>query len=270
MVRLATAAVLAPALWVLIKLVPPLAFFLAALVVIALASWECYRMLEARGARPFKVLGLSACAAVAWSFVGLAPRFDPQLPLVFAVTAAVGFAMLCRPSPEGMLDAAVNTLFPVGFVGLALGYVVGLRAIPGEDGEDLVLLLFLCVIFADTAALYVGTRFGRRSMSPVLSPRKSWEGAAGGLLGSIVGALVAHVWFYQRLSVVHALTLGVIIAGTALAGDLAESMVKRAAGVKDSSRILPGHGGVLDRTDSLLFAGPVLFYYYRWFIQGAA
>jgi phosphatidate cytidylyltransferase len=227
-------------------------------------------MLEGRGARPFKVLGCAAIVAVAWSFLGLAPRYELAVPLAGVAIGAVVLAMLRRAGPAEMLDAAMATLFPVLFVGLGLAHLLGLRAIPGEDGEDLVLLLFLCVIFGDTAAYYVGSRLGRRPLAPVLSPRKTWEGAAGAIGGSVVAGLVAHAWFYRRLPLPHALALGVILGVTGMAGDLAESMVKRAARVKDSSTLIPGHGGMLDRTDSLLFAGPVLFYYYRWFLHGAA
>jgi phosphatidate cytidylyltransferase len=178
--------------------------------------------------------------------------------------------LVTRRTVQEMLASAMGTLFPVLFVGLSLGFLVGLRAAPGEDGEDLLMLLFLCVILADTAAYYVGTSIGKRRLAPAISPNKSWEGAIGGIVASVLGALVAHAWFYQRLPVGHALALGLILGLTAILGDLAESMVKRASGVKDSSSLLPGHGGVLDRVDSLLFAGPVLYYYHQWFLAGAA
>jgi phosphatidate cytidylyltransferase len=106
-------------------------------------------------------------------------------------------------------------------------------------------------------------------MAPVVSPKKTWEGAAGGVLGSVAGALVAHAWFFNRLPVGHAVALGVLLCGAGILGDLAESMLKRAAGVKDSSALLPGHGGVLDRVDSLLVAAPVLYYYWGVFLAGA-
>ena len=144
-----------------------------------------------------------------------------------------------------------------------------MRFIPGEDGEDLLMLLFVCVVLADIAAYYVGRAVGRRRLAPVLSPKKTWAGAVAGVAASMAGALVAQAWFYQRLAPGHALVLGFALGLAAIVGDLAESMVKRSANVKDSSRLLPGHGGLLDRTDSLLFAGPLLFYYYRWFLGGS-
>jgi phosphatidate cytidylyltransferase len=101
----------------------------------------------------------------------------------------------------------------------------------------------------------------------VLSPKKTWEGALGGVAASVGGALLAHVWFYQRLPIPHAIVLGILLGVAGILGDLAESMVKRAAGVKDSARTLPGHGGFLDRTDSLLFSAPVLYYYSMRFLD---
>jgi phosphatidate cytidylyltransferase len=177
--------------------------------------------------------------------------------------------MARRETPDAMLRAASSTLFPVLFVGMTLGTVVGLRVRAGDDGTDTLLLLLVCVICSDTAAYYVGSAIGRHRMAPVLSPRKTWEGAAGGLVASIGGALVAHFWFYQRLSVAHALAIGVLLSVAGVCGDLAESMVKRAAGAKDSSALLPGHGGLLDRVDSLLLAGPAFYYYYRLFLEAS-
>ncbi len=154
------------------------------------------------------------------------------------------------------------------FIGLTMGYVVGLRAVPDPDGSDLVTLLFVCVILGDTAAFYVGTTIGRHKMAPQISPNKSWEGFAGAMVGSVLGALLAHFWFYQRLPLVHVAPVGLILGTTGALGDLAESVVKRACGVKDSSALVPGHGGIFDRTDNLLLAPAVLYYYYTWFLQG--
>jgi len=270
MLRVATAAVLIPVLWVAIKLAPPPVFTAIALLFIGGACWECYRMLERRGARPFKGLGLVAGLAVVWSFTGLDPVFGATLPLVLLVGLVVVLSMWMRANPVEMLEAALATFFPVMFLCVPLGYLVGLRSMPAEDGPDLLLLLFICVIFADTAAYCVGTLIGRHRMAPRISPKKSWEGAVGGLLASALGAWIAHVWFFQRLPLEHALVLGLILGTAAILGDLAESMVKRAVGVKDSSRVLPGHGGLLDRADSLLFVGPVLYYYYELFLRGVA
>jgi phosphatidate cytidylyltransferase len=268
MTRLLTAAVLAPLLWVVIKLAAPWIFVAIAVVLILAACLECYRMLRGAGAEPIVGLGLALTAALLVSFALADPRLPPVSVLTLAVLATVATAMACRATPRSMLDAVGATLFPVLLLGATLGHLLALRRRPEPDGTDVVLLLFLCVILGDTAAYYVGSAIGRHRMAPTISPGKSWEGFAGAIVGSVLAALVAHLWFYQRLPLGHAIALGVILGLAGVTGDLAESMVKRACGVKDSSGALPGHGGWLDRTDSLLFAAPILYHYHMAFLRG--
>jgi phosphatidate cytidylyltransferase len=269
--RILTAAILVPVLWCVIKLAPPWAFFLLVAVSTALCAWECYALLERRGARPFRALGTAACIAVTWSFFGAWRSFDGSVPIVGVTILATVAAMALRDEVTEMLDASWSTVFPVVFVGLTLAFPMKLRMLPEEErGRDLLILLLVCTAFADTAAYYVGSAWGRRRMAPAVSPKKSWEGAAGGILASLGGGLLAHFWFYRHLPLGHAAILGVLLGASGILGDLAESMVKRAAGAKDSSGLLPGHGGLLDRADSLLFSGPVLYYYYRLFLEGAS
>ncbi len=269
MTRLLTAAFLIPAAWYLCKRAPLALFVAAALIFAGIAAWECVTILKHRGSRPFTGISVAACVGLVGAFA-----FQPSLATaVFVLTAAAlispALAMARRQTPEAMLDATMTTLFPVMFVGLPFAFVARLRVIPGSDGPDLLLLAMLCVTLSDAGAYYAGSAFGAHRMAPLISPKKSWEGVAGGVLGSIVGALVGHYWFFQRLPIGHALALGVVLCAAGIVGDLAESMLKRSAGVKDSSALLPGHGGVLDRTDSLLVAAPVLYYYWSWFVAGA-
>jgi phosphatidate cytidylyltransferase len=268
MQRLLTAAVLAPLVWWLTKRGPDLAFGATIVTCAALASHEAYRMLEARGMRPLRLLGLALGAAVAASFAGPFSGLEPATVLGLAVSVSFVAAMARRPDPPSMLDAAVATTLPVVLIAFPLGFLAALRRIDPETGPDLVLLLLLCVMLGDTAAYYTGRAFGRHRMSPAISPKKTWEGAAGALLGSLGAAALAHYWFFQRLPVPDAVALAGILCVVGILGDLTESMVKRASGVKDSSSLLPGHGGVFDRIDSLLFAGPVLYGYWRLFLEG--
>jgi phosphatidate cytidylyltransferase len=153
-------------------------------------------------------------------------------------------------------------------VGLPLGFLTGLRTMDDEEmGRDLIVLLLVVIWVGDTAAMYAGSLVGRHRLAPRISPKKSIEGAVAGVLGGIGGALLAHVWWFHRLPVLHAVVIGVVLGVVGIAGDLSESILKRAAGAKDSSAILPGHGGILDRIDSLLFAGPALYYYYLLFLR---
>jgi len=268
MTRLATALVLLPFLYAVIEFAPPEVFLAVAAITIWLACWECYCMLGVAGARPFKWLGLSGALAVVWSFSGFAPVFEPTLPLVALTLVSVAAAMGRREEPQAMVQAAVSTVMPVVFIGLALSYLIALRGLPGGRGSDLLMLLFFSTIAGDTAAYYVGTNLGRHRMAPRISPKKSWEGAAGGLGGAVAMAFVARGIFVPEMAWYHALFLGLILGSVGMLGDLAASVVKRATGVKDSSGLLPGHGGMLDRMDSLLFAAPVLYYYYQGFLQG--
>ena len=266
--RILTAAVLIPAAWYLCKRAPLPYFLVAALLLAGVAAWECAAILKHRGSKPFAVLTVLATLGVVAAFA-----LPAKLSIIVAVLTAVAIgapalAMMRYDAPDVMFDATITTYFPVVFVGLPIAYIVGLQTIPQPDGPDLLLLAMLCVTLSDTAAYYVGSAFGSHRMAPTISPKKTWEGAIGGVAGSVLGAVIAHLWFFRRLPLGHAIALGVVLCAAGIVGDLAESMFKRAGGVKDSSALLPGHGGVLDRVDSLLVAAPVLYYYWRVLLAG--
>jgi phosphatidate cytidylyltransferase len=268
MKRLLTAFLLIPAAWYLCKRAPFPLFLAAMALVVGASVWEALSLFAARGAKPFRVGGTLASLALVWAYAGLQPRFDPIDVLVALALALPAGAMLARESAPAMLDAITATIVPVALVGLGLAHCAALRAVPGENGSDLLLLVLVCVTFSDTGAYYVGSVFGKHRLAPAISPKKSWEGVAGGWAASLFGAALAHFWFFQRLSVVHAAVLGTLLCAAGIVGDLTESLVKRAAGAKDSSALLPGHGGVFDRVDSLMVAAPVLYYYWRAFLIG--
>ncbi len=266
MARIATAVVLLPVLWGVCRLTPFPLFAAIFGLGIAVACGEALRLYEARGARPFKALGIVSCLAVSASFTRAEDRGALETILVGAFAAALAAGMARRDTASAMWDSAVATFVPVFFVGFGLAHLIGLRALGGERGADALFLLFLCVMTADTFAYYVGKTVGRRRIAPVVSPKKTWEGAVAGLAGSVIGAFVARVWFLPELPAAHAAPLGAVLFVAAFLGDLGESVMKRAAGRKDSSSLLPGHGGLLDRADSLILAAPTLYQYYRWFL----
>lgn len=271
MKRVLTALILAPPLWALVRFGPAWAFSVTVAVVIAGGVLEAYGILAARGARPFRWLGLACALAVATTFDASSSfKLSVGMVLTLAMIAIAIAAMSERDNPTDMLDAIQATLLPVLVVGLTLAHLIGLRSIGDAVGRDLIFLLFLCVMLADTAAYYVGSAIGRRKMAPRLSPKKSWEGAVAAIVVSIGAAWLAVVWFYPELPLKHALIIGALLGPAGICGDLVESVLKRSAGVKDSGRLLPGHGGLLDRTDSLLFAAPVLYYYSMTFLHGAS
>jgi phosphatidate cytidylyltransferase len=266
--RVATAVVLVAILWVTVKYIRGPYFLLIIGLLMSRSVWECYLILEARGGRPFRWLGMAVCWIMAWAAAGHWPLLDMAAPMLIAVFCSFVLSVWLRQTPEEMLSSWFDTLFPLILVALPLTYLIKLSHIPGERGADLLFLLFICIIFTDTAAFMIGSLIGRHPMAPRISPAKSWEGAVAGMIAGIGAALLAHVWFYYRLPIWHAVVIGLILAVAAILGDLAESVIKRAGGVKDSSNLLPGHGGCFDRIDSLLFSAPGIYYYYMTFMQG--
>jgi phosphatidate cytidylyltransferase len=122
---------------------------------------------------------------------------------------------------------------------------------------------------SDTAAYYTGRAFGRRKLAPSVSPGKTWEGAAGGMAASLLMAVIAHYWFFPELSLRAALPLAAAMNVLGVVGDLTESALKRGSGAKDAAKILPGHGGLLDRLDSLLFNAPLIYYFAVFYFADA-
>lgn len=153
------------------------------------------------------------------------------------------------------------------YVPLLLMHLLLLRML--QHGTSWIFVLLFIVMFSDTFAYYVGSRFGRTRLYPSVSPKKSVEGAIGGLLGAVSGTLVAHFSFFPLLGIGDGVVLAVIAGIMAQLGDLFESLLKRSAGVKDSGAIIPGHGGILDRLDSIIFAAPVVYYYavFVWYAR---
>ena len=153
-------------------------------------------------------------------------------------------------------------ILPIGVlvVGIGLGHFLLIRNLP--EGDLFVFFVLLVTWTADTAAYYTGVNLGRRPLAPQLSPKKTVEGFVGGLLCAMLVAGLSHFWFFPFLTLVECVIMGVLLACLGLLGDLAESFFKRSSGVKDSGTLIPGHGGVLDRVDSLLFAAPSFYYAY--------
>jgi len=128
-------------------------------------------------------------------------------------------------------------------------------------GTSWIFLLLVIVMCGDTGAYYVGSTLGRRKLYPVVSPNKSVEGALGGLAGSLVGALIASRTFFPELTTIDCIGTALLLGPIGQLGDLFESLLKRSCGVKDSGSIVPGHGGILDRLDSIVFAAPAAWWY---------
>jgi phosphatidate cytidylyltransferase len=156
-------------------------------------------------------------------------------------------------------------LFLLGFlyIPLLMSFLVLLREM--DHGVKWIFLLLIIVMSGDTAAFYVGSSLGKRKLYPIVSPNKSVEGMIGGLAGSVIGTLIAGATFFPELTIVGAVATALFVGLMGQLGDLFESLLKRSFGVKDSGNIFPGHGGMLDRLDSVLFAAPSLYIYARYF-----
>jgi phosphatidate cytidylyltransferase len=260
--RVATAVVVLPPLLYAVLLGPP-STAVAVVGAAALAGiLEFFQLLEAGGVHPQRLTGLLLTAAF---FVDAGFPDHPYVPLwPLASVALLGSTLSgWDADAPGRLPGAAMTLLGAAYLGGLSGTIGALRRLPpaGEGPFRLVLLLG-AVMAGDTFAYFVGKALGRRRLAPVLSPGKTLEGALGGLVGGALGALVVRDLMEPSLPLLHALALGVLLSALGAIGDLFESLLKRWAGVKDSGRLFPGHGGMLDRLDSLLFGAPLLYYYF--------
>ena len=256
--RVYSALVFFPLFYVLVRHLPPAAFSIFVAIGILLAQYEYYRLHFRGPYSPPMGLGLALGLLVAAGFAVPGLLTEPAT-ITFIVTAVlVSHVLAGRELTSGLLDTAV-IVFGVFYVAWLLGHLILVRQM--ADGSFLIFFLFLVTWANDTAAYYVGTFIGRHQMTPRISPKKTWEGALGGLVGSVAAAFVCRAWFLDSLGEADAAVLGLLVVVAAPLGDLGESVLKRSAGVKDSGGIIPGHGGVLDRVDSLIFTAPVLYYY---------
>ena len=167
-----------------------------------------------------------------------------------------------RPGPTALADAAATMFAPI-YIGLPLGALVAIRADWSGGSREALMLLLAVIVVSDSAQYYTGRAFGRRPLSPQISPKKTVEGAIGGVVFGTL-AMAAGGSFVFATPIWLLAILGAAIALLGIVGDLFESLLKRSAGVKDSSNLIPGHGGVLDRIDSWLFAAPVYYVFVRF------
>jgi phosphatidate cytidylyltransferase len=261
--RLYTAAVLIPTVYVIIVHLAPWALTLLLIAVGSIALLELYRIsFQSRLNHVLVGVGsVTFILTIARSHLSLTL---PELLLGGVLVMAVTASFIATSAAHRWQDALI-AVFGVLYVGVPLSTVVSTRTLPA--GEFLILFLAVVTWASDTGAYYVGTLWGKHPLMPSISPKKTMEGVLGGLVLAVAAALLAHWWFASQLSWSDAVMLGVLLTITGLIGDLFESVIKRRTGVKDSGGILPGHGGMLDRIDSLLFTAPT-FYYYVAYVRG--
>jgi len=254
MTRVLSGAVLIAIVVTIVWWTPPPVFYAAAAIVAYLALREYLIMAGALGLQPPGMLTWTLTLVLC---TGVALRLA-NLELVMATAfIAIASAALVRGVDRGALANVAAAILPGIYIGVPIGALVAMRI---AHGPAIVFLLMLTVMISDTAQYYTGRALGRHPLAPAISPKKTIEGAIGGFVfGALTLAIVGR-WWLPSVQVGARVLLGLAIAALGIAGDLFESLLKRAAGVKDSSSLIPGHGGVLDRIDALLFAGVAVYY----------
>jgi phosphatidate cytidylyltransferase len=272
--RLLTAAVAVPLL-ILLFWAGGLWFLALVLFVILVGMSEFYHLVEAKGLRPQRVIGTVAALGLGLNAFYGNPNYA-ALILTAAVLACLAF-QLFRLDLATAITGSATTIMGVIYVGWLLSHFVLLRNWPDPSGGHdfgffLVILVIATTFLADAGAYFAGSALGKHKLWPRISPSKTWEGAVGGVvvgsLGLLATKLVFDRWIFPTgFPWYHALILGPLLVVVSIFGDLAESMLKRDAGIKDSGTIVPGHGGILDRLDSILFVVPTAYYYLLVFVS---
>jgi phosphatidate cytidylyltransferase len=274
------------ALWAVMVAVifflPPAALYLFLNMIVARAIWEFYVICEAKGLRTYKVWGVIGAIALisgSWFVFGInahpgSPAFTARsydFEMFILLVFALGVFIRQFPqklNPQGIETMSV-TLFGLVYVAWLSNFITRIN-FTFETGKYFVMYLILVTKFTDIGAYLTGSTIGRHKMIPRISPKKTWEGTIGGMVFA-VGTSLASMYIPRigpalietGMNNFHAVILGLILGAGAVIGDLAESLIKREANVKDSSTLLPGHGGALDLVDSLLFTAPLLYVYMR-------
>jgi len=253
--RVGAGVVFLPVLYVLIQTGGWAYAALVFLIVVA-GAWEWWRLTGADAGWAELVLLLAGALGALQG--GSDPRPE-RLAIFLALWLTIALLIELRQADGHALRRAGQLALGALYLGLLPSFLLRIRALP--DGREALLLTYATVFACDTAAYGMGSLLGRHRLWPRISPGKTWEGAAGGLIGAIVAALVGRVWFADFFSPAGALGFALIAGTLGQAGDLVESLWKREAGRKDTSALIPGHGGVLDRFDSLHFVAPALYVY---------
>lgn len=262
--RIASGILFVPIL-ILLARAGGVAFWSLIALQVTLGLIEFYRMMRNRGLRPYRRLGIATSLTLLWIC------FRPDVPYVgFLVTSGLLLVLaleLRRPEARQRVEDIAVTCFGVLYVGWLSAHLVLLRELPWRagtgypEGASYVLLAFFVTWSCDVGGYTIGRLFGRNRPWASISPRKSVEGAFGAFGFAVAAAFIARAWFARYLGIQHAAAIGLLVGVFAQVGDLVESLFKRDSAHGDSSDLIPGHGGVLDRFDSLLFAAPAIYYY---------
>lgn len=266
-----------------------LAFFLFVAAIGSGALLEFYWITEKKGAHPQKWIGVIAGLTIIYAFMHgpqmlfketnvfeFSKHESIRLLLLLGALVLLTFPMMIAEMFRGRGSSTLNitaTLAGVLYVSVPMGTLLGLRnletaASPHAQFPILVVAAVIVTIWVcDSAAYYTGRAFGRHKLFERISPKKTWEGAIGGAVFAVLAMIGAQQWLLHELRIVDAVAIGLIVGVLGQLGDLAESQLKRDAGVKDSSQLIPGHGGLLDRFDSLIFVAPFVYLYFLFLFR---
>jgi phosphatidate cytidylyltransferase len=258
-IRIITALVLFPPVIYLIGWAPEWLFLLALVATVELGLYEYFQISRQAGLAGIPAVGYAAGALICLAQVVELRRPGALLIVVLLLLLLAALALLWASDLQQYLGALAATVFGVLYVALALSCVVPLRFSDPATGRGPIFLLFLAIWAGDIVAYLVGRSVGRRPLWPRISPKKTVEGAIAGFAGSLLAAWVYAHYFWQTADSKTVILLASLVAVAGQVGDLVESAMKRGANLKDSGTILPGHGGLLDRIDSLLFGAPALW-----------
>jgi phosphatidate cytidylyltransferase len=241
-------------------------FVLLAVAAMVLGLWEFYLLAKKLQLKPDPATGYVAGAALVMN--------DPASVLlvqfvIIALTIVTLVVATLRGGPfDKMIASAGATILGVLYIPLLGSHLVSLRTgFNPTLSAHLLSFFFLVLMGADAGAYYIGRALGKHKLAPSISPGKTWEGVVGGLVAALAMATLAHFWFFRELPLKYALPLAAVMMVVGILGDLAESALKRGAGAKDAANLLPGHGGLLDRLDSLLFNAPLIYYFARFYFN---
>lgn len=256
--RIVSALIILPPLVLFLIYAPPWLFFSLILGVMWLSLGEYFAILHSLQIPKVCVIasGLASSLLAATAYIGDGRWL--AMTLFLSCVGLTGSVISAAVQISSLFLTLISSLFSIVFIGWGLSHLILLQHFP--DGKWYILLLCAIVWVGDSSAMYVGKSLGRAKMAPTISPGKTWEGAMAGIIGGTLVALLGALWWFPHLPLWHAALIGVCVSVTAQMSDLGESIIKRYAGVKDSGSLIPGHGGMLDRIDSMLFAAPTLVY----------